>query len=167
VTESTALQFTRTYLWRGRLTELNIIYPHKAMNTSPPIPPLWDRIVAGCFVDTMAPDTASEGSCSSSGDRMGSEAGIVFSVGTQLYGGGDYWIFTDSGVSVSWSGACTGSGSTCGISGSCTYVAPNPIPVCPALGSRTATATVTYQGSSRSYTVYASDDTRDNSGPIQ
>jgi len=44
VTESTALQFTRTYLWRGRLTELNIIYPHKAMNTSPPIPPWTNKV---------------------------------------------------------------------------------------------------------------------------
>lgn len=98
------------------------------------------------------------------GDRMASEAVIVFSAGNQYYV--DQWIITEPGATVTWSGDCTGSGSSCSIRGSCTYNGHNPIPSCPALGTKRATATVKFNGETRTFTITANDYTRDNSDSI-
>ena len=135
------------------------------INTSPPIPPFWEQVKAGCYVDTMAFDESTEGSCSSAGERMGSEAVIVFSVGDQYTG--DIWVTTTPGVAVIWSGDCTGSGTSCSVRGTCSFNGGNAMPSCPALGTKRATATVTFNGETRTFTITGVDNTRNNSGPIE
>jgi len=116
-------------------------------------------------VDTIGFDYATLDSCSSSGLRQGSEAGIYFSVG-DVYAD-DYWYLSKPGVSIVWTGDCTGTSSTCSVKGKCNYVGADPYPRCPAIGTKRATATVTYQGKTKVFNLIGIDDTRSNSGPIE
>jgi len=138
---------------------------YQMINTSPPIPPFWEQVKAGCYVDTMAFDYSTEGGCSSAGERMATEAVITFSVGNQFIG--DIWVSTEPTATVSWAGDCVGSNTSCEIRGACTYNGSNPIPSCPALGTKRATATVTFNGETRTFTITGIDNTRDNSGSIE
>jgi len=138
------------------------------MNTSPPIPPFWEQVKAGCVVDTNEADYASQNDCSATGRRVASEAVIVFSVGNQFYPYPlEQWWLSETGATVKWSGDCSGTNSSCVIRGSCSYNGANPIPVCPALGAKTATATIVFQGETRTYTVSAFDGTTQDNGPEQ
>jgi hypothetical protein len=117
-----------------------------------------DTVHAGCYVDTTGFDYPTDGSCESSGYRSHSEAGIVFSVGDILPS--DNWRMSVSGVTVVWSGDCTGVGSMCSISGTCRMGSQGK-PSCRALGPKSATATVTYQGQTRVFQLFAEDNTTD------
>lgn len=120
------------------------------------------------MVDTNAADYASQNVCSSSGRRVASEAVIVFSVGNQFYPYPlEQWWLSEPGATVTWSGGCSGTSSSCSIRGNCTYKGSNPIPVCPALGAKTATAKVTFKGETRTFVVNAYDDTTQDDGPEQ
>jgi len=116
-------------------------------------PPPVKEVKAGCYVDTRRYDNPTYNSCASSKERgIGQPAAIVFSVGdTKIH---DNYTFEDfSGVSISWSGDCTGNSSNCRINGECRRG------YCPNLGFKEATATVTINGKTNSYTVNASDYT--------
>jgi hypothetical protein len=130
-------------------------------NTSPPVAPFWETVKAGCVVDTNDADYASENVCSSSGRRVASEAVIVFSVGNEFMPYPfEQWHLTEPGATVVWSGDCSGTTFHCSIRGSCTYKGSDPIPVCPSLGKKTATAIVSFKGESRTFNVTAYDDTK-------
>lgn len=122
------------------------------MNTSPPIPPFWDQIKAGCIVETNATDYVSAGYCSESGVRTyPAPALVIFSVGdiTNL----DNYSMSNGGVLINWSGDCSGSGHQCSVTGSCS--GGN----CPGLGSVSASVTISYNGLQKIFAVSAYDGT--------
>lgn len=112
-------------------------------------------------MDTNDADYASQNVCSSSGRRVASEAVIVFSVGNEFMPYPfEQWHLTEPGATVAWSGDCSGTTFHCSIRGSCTYKGSDPIPACPSLGKKTATAIVSFKGESRTFNVTAYDDTK-------
>jgi hypothetical protein len=122
-----------------------------------------DEFKAGCYVDTVAYDYVSEGSCSGFGANSrisGQLPQIVFSTGDALIGYNFAPTAKASNVSITWSGACVGTSSSCVIMGSCAYYDQQG-KTCPGLGVRTATATIrnTVTGKTKSFTVTASDNT--------
>lgn len=144
------------------------IRPFNLRHTSPPVAPFWDQVKAGCYVDSQATDYATQAGCSSAGQRIASPAAIVFSVGNVF---DPYpvesWRINEPGASVVWSGDCVGNNSQCTVKGTCTYNGKDPIPICPALGTKRATATVSYNGEVRIFTVSGHDLTKQNGTPEQ
>lgn len=125
--------------------------------STPPKPSILAETKAGCYVDTREVDKANENSCASSGERVtGQPAVISFSVGD--FYNEESWTFSTPGVSVKWTGDCTGTSSNCAISGECRY--DGITTKCPALGTKRATATVTYQGETKVFNVTGIDNSR-------
>lgn len=97
----------------------------------PPPPPTPVTIYSGCYVDTPWWDLVSSPNCQTGVRSCTTTDGIGFSIGTHMNNGGDAYYFNDpERYTVSWSGACTGTGSYCGVQSM-----PN--------GTHTATVTVT------------------------
>ena len=74
-----------------------------------------DAVRAGCFVDTYDFDTVSSTACSAFfyAQSAPSSRSILFSVGDTKNSRRDLYIFSDPNWSVTWSGGCVGSGSSC------------------------------------------------------
>lgn len=111
----------------------------------------FESVKVGCFIDTAGFDEATYGGCSvpSSSDPNWQKA-ISWSAGDLL--NGNYYFSSGTSATVVWSGDCTGTGSLCQISG---YTAP---------ANFTATAKVTINGETRSFSITAYDR-RNASGP--
>jgi hypothetical protein len=127
-------------------------------NTAPEYDPL-DDLVAGCYVDTKGYDDFQSGGCYGDGWRIQQQEGqITFSVGNKF--AGDY-TYIDFPATVSWSG-CTNQGNWCSVSRSCSGSGMSLN--CPAVGTKTVSVTVTYQGRTRSFTITGNDMTRMENG---
>ncbi|MCB0347258.1 MAG: hypothetical protein KDD37_00400, partial [Bdellovibrionales bacterium] len=109
-------------------------------------------VVAGCYIDTHAWDVSSNGGCFEEGTCTSTDY-ITYSTGTQLGGGSeidDVFVFSDPAqYSVVWTGACSGTGSSCSV-------------IKTTNGNFTANATVTrlYDGYTWNFSVTARKQTR-------
>ena len=109
------------------------------------------------MVDTNAIDSVSKDTCSSQGPRaFPSPAWVKFSVGDIV--DLENYTLSQSGVSVIWSGDCSGTGNSCIVIGSCTFTN------CPAHGVLHVTATVKYGSLEAQFNIVAIDGTYSQGG---
>lgn len=121
------------------------------------MPPFWDQIKAGCIVETNATDQVSSGFCTASSARTyPAPALIIFSVGD--IANIDNYSFSQPGVSVIWSGDCSGTSRQCFLTKACS--GGN----CPSIGAASAFVTVSYNGISKTFSVSAFDGTFSSGG---
>ncbi len=81
----------------------------------PPPPPSPVTIYSGCLIDTHFWDVVTSPGCGGEGvQRCTPTDGIAYSIGTHLRDNGDNYYFQNpERYTVAWTGACTGTGSSC------------------------------------------------------
>jgi hypothetical protein len=144
------------------LTSRNVTDTSKVTTTSQPVSFTVDTVSvrtwqSGCYVDTMIQDFGTSGGCNSAGVRSAGEpASIQWSAGDVLTSNlEDYTLSNSSGVSIVWSGDCTGSGNLCRIYGPCHHITG-----CKELRNKSATVRIYLSGVLvHQATIYAEDFT--------
>jgi hypothetical protein len=144
------------------LTSRNVTDTTKVTTTSQAVSFTVDTVSvrtwqSGCYVDTLMTDAVSNSGCVSAGVRStGQDATIIFSAGDALATNFEDYILTNSaGVTINWSGDCTGTGNQCRIQRPCHHLTG-----CRNLGNQSATVRIYLSGVLvHQATIYAEDFT--------